>query len=388
MSENAYRDLELYIHIPFCVRKCLYCDFLSQPADRETQDSYMEALLQEVGGRSEECLDYRVVSVFVGGGTPSVVDPVWIERLMETIRAGYRLCENAEITMELNPGTATKEALIMYKAAGINRLSIGLQATEDELLKKIGRIHDWNTFCNTYRLAREAGFSNINVDMMSGLPGQDRESYVRGLTKVCTLPDPPEHISAYGLIVEENTPLCKMVEEGTISLPDEDAERDMYADTEQILKQYGYERYEISNYAREGFRCRHNIGYWTQVSYLGLGIGAASFMDQIRFGNKENLQEYVKHPLECRAVESVVDRKGQMEEFCFLGLRLTEGISENRFFSRFGQKLDVVYGKVIRQNCLDGLLEWVKKTEEDDRRLRLTARGLDLANYVMAQFLL
>ena len=378
------KPLELYLHIPFCVRKCRYCDFLSGPADVCTQDAYMEALLAELKGRSEECAEYEVDTIFIGGGTPSVVKPEWMQKVMDTIRQYYQLSPEAEITMEMNPGTVDREGLEIYYRAGINRLSIGLQSANEEELLKLGRIHTFTQFQKTYRKAVDVGFNNINVDVMSALPEQTVDSWRKTLEAVLALEPGPQHISAYSLIVEEGTPLYEMQERGTLILPDEDSERLMYALTEELLGQYGFRRYEISNYAREGYECRHNCGYWRRREYLGLGTGAASLMKECRFTNGTDLKEYLKNPLGVRSEVQKLTTEEQMEEFMFLGLRMMEGVSEGAFREAFGQELMEVYGSVICKNIQDGLLE---RTECMPAFYRLTSRGIDLSNYVMSQFL-
>lgn len=384
MSE---KKLELYFHIPFCVKKCLYCDFLSAPADKDTQDAYMKALLQETVVRAEEYKDYTVDTVFIGGGTPSVVEAVWIEQLMESIFFNYKVAENAEISMEVNPGTVDEDKLVTYRRAGINRLSIGLQSACDEELKRLGRIHTWQEFEATYVSARKAGFTNINVDLMSALPGQDEESYRESLEKVLGLNPPPEHISAYSLIVEEGTPFAAMDREGKLVLPDEDSERRMYEQTALTLAENGYSRYEISNYAREGYACRHNCGYWKRVDYVGFGIGAASLVDNTRFCNGEDIREYISSPLNCRTSMEKLSVAEQMEEFMFLGLRMCAGVGEEEFRNRFGKSMEEVYGKVIATNISDGLLEYREDGKQPGRSLALTGKGIDISNYVMSQFL-
>ena len=388
MTEN--RELELYFHIPFCVRKCLYCDFLSAPADEEVRRQYMDALMREVRGRAEEYQGYLVTSAFIGGGTPSVVDAVQVEELVSTVQRCYKVTSDAELTIEVNPGTVDFEKLKIYRSAGINRLSIGLQSADDKELSAIGRIHSLQQFLDTYQEAREAGFTNINVDVMSALPGQSVESYQKTLQKILTLNPPPEHISAYSLILEEGTALLRQVEQGVVKLPDEETDREMYRDTKRILEQAGYRRYEISNYAREGFACRHNIGYWTRRNYLGFGIGAASLINNMRFQNGRDLQDYLLNPLNNRMGIQSLNRQEQMEEFMFLGLRLTEGVSALRFQKQFGQSLHEVYGSVIEKNENKGLLRRYIRTVSDtqEEMLTLTDFGLDVSNYVMAQFLI
>lgn len=381
MIENKnLGKLELYIHIPFCVQKCKYCDFLSAPASKQVQNAYMEALLSEIRGNAVS--ERKVVSVFIGGGTPSVVDAEWILDVMEAIRNHYLLEEGAEITMEVNPGTVTAKRLERYRAAGVNRLSIGCQSCHDAELSRIGRIHDHQAFLDTYRWAREAGFDNINVDLMSALPGQTLESLEDTLHMILSLVPPPEHISAYSLIVEEGTPFYEMQKRGELALPDEDMEREMYWRTADILKKYGYGHYEISNYAREGYQCKHNVGYWTRRNYLGFGIGAASLYDNVRYKNADDLAAYIKDPLNCRTQIQKLEREEQMEEEMFLGLRLSPGVRGERFREIFGVSMWDVYGEQIRESVEEGLLE------DDGKRIVLTKRGVDLANYVMAKFLL
>lgn len=375
------KKLELYIHIPFCVRKCNYCDFLSAPSDEQTRKEYTDALVRELEGRRTEGEAYEVVSVFIGGGTPSILETSCMERLMETVRECYSLSSKAEITVEVNPGTVDSEKLVRYRLAGINRLSIGLQSALEEELLRIGRIHNYRQFEETYYSARKAGFSNINVDVMSALPGQKTGDYERTLNAVLGLQPPPEHISAYSLIVEEGTVFWELNREGKLDLPDEDSERKMYDLTREKLAQEGYHRYEISNYAREGFECRHNCGYWTRTDYLGFGIGAASLMENRRFSNGRELSAYLKDPMGVREGLQELTREEQMEEFMFLGLRLTIGVRKSRFYQEFGQTMDEVYGAVLVKNIRDGLLE------EENGFVRLTDRGVDVSNYVMAQFL-
>lgn len=383
-STGEHRPLELYFHIPFCARKCFYCDFLSAPADEETKAVYMNALYRETVERAGAFSEYRVVSVFIGGGTPSAVETEQLVRLLDAVRRFYRLATDAEITVEVNPGTVDKRKLEQYRSAGINRLSIGLQSGNDAELAAIGRIHNRRQFMDTYEGALAAGFENINIDIMSALPGQTMESYGETLHMVLSLNPQPTHISAYSLILEEGTRFWELAEEGKLQLPDEDTDRQMYSETGRILREAGYERYEISNYAKPGFHCRHNCGYWTRIDYAGFGIGAASLIDNVRFRNGDDLSAYLKQPLNCRQAPQILSRNEQMEEFMFLGLRLTEGIDIRVFGETFGCPPEAVYGKVIEKNRKEGLLEY----REGRKRLALTERGLDISNYVMAQFLL
>lgn len=379
------KELELYIHIPFCVKKCSYCDFLSAPATEQTKEAYMAALFAEIGGRAKDYKERIVTSIFIGGGTPSLLSGDSIRQLMEHIREGFRLAPDAEITMEVNPGTVTAEKLTAFYAAGINRLSIGMQSAQEQELKILGRIHDFDGFCQVYREAVEAGFTNINVDVMSGLPGQTLASYKDTLEKVLQLEPMPQHISAYSLIVEEGTPFAAMADRGELPLPEEDTERAMYEETIEVLAGYGFHRYEISNYALDGYECRHNVGYWIRRDYLGFGIGAASLIGNVRFQNGRDLNAYLAHPLACREEQQSLTTQEQMEETMFLGLRLIRGVSYPEFARCYGQTLEEVYGEVILRNVADGLL--TVREDETGRRLMLTGRGLDVSNYVMAQFL-
>lgn len=386
MAEQK-KELELYFHIPFCVRKCLYCDFLSAPADEDTQNAYMKALLAEVKGRADEYRNYQVSSVFIGGGTPSVISGKWVKKLLFAVRAYFVLQENAEITIEVNPGTVDEKKLICYKKAGINRLSIGLQSTSDEELAALGRIHNYRQFLDTYEAARRVGFCNINVDVMSALPRQSMESYEETLHRLLKLNPAPEHISAYSLIVEEKTPFYEMWQAGALPLPDEDCERRMYERTKEILRAAGFERYEISNYAKAGFACRHNVGYWQRTDYIGFGIGAASLFENRRFRNGDRLEDYLAAPLLCREKPSILTVEEQMEEFMFLGLRMTKGISYDKFRQAFGRDMNQIYGAVIVKNQEDGLLQEYTDASTGERFLALTDKGVDVSNYVMAQFL-
>ncbi len=383
MTKNENKEgLELYIHIPFCIQKCKYCDFLSAPAPKQVQNAYMEAVLEEVRGKGQDAAaDRRVISVFVGGGTPSVVETGWIPRLMGRIRDCYTLAEDVEISMEVNPGTVTAESLRVYREAGVNRLSIGCQSACDAELERIGRIHDFRDFQDAYRWAREAGFGNVNVDLIGGLPGQTLQGWEDTLKEILALEPVPEHISAYSLIVEEGTLFYRMQEMGQLELPDEDEEREMYWKTAEILQNYGYEHYEISNYARRTYRCRHNCGYWRRRDYLGFGIGAASLYNNERYKNTDSLAEYLENPLDCQTEQQILGLEDQMEETMFLGLRMAEGVDMRGFQENFGVSMEEVYGEQIRESMAEGLLEM------HGGCLVLTGRGVDLANYVMAKFL-
>lgn len=384
----ADKSLELYVHIPFCVRKCEYCDFLSAPAGADTQQEYVRNLLLEIEQKGVRCTDYEVTTIFFGGGTPSILKAGWIADILDAIHRNFKVRKDAEITIECNPGTLTFEKLSIYKSAGINRISVGLQSASDAELRELGRIHTYEDFLRSYDLIRKKGFSNVNIDLMAALPGQTLKSYEQTLRRVLTLK--PEHISAYSLIIEEGTPFYEKYEADELlrekgekpqMLPSEETERLMYERTKELLLAHGYERYEISNYARKGYACRHNIGYWRRENYLGFGLGSASLLENERFHNTTDLTDYLGGDYLAYEQEKL-DKKSQMEEFMFLGLRMTEGISTECFRQTFGLTVELVYGPVLEQQIADRLLR------KEDGRIFLSERGLDVSNYVMAQFLL
>lgn len=373
--------MELYLHMPFCVRKCAYCDFLSFPSGAKTQRMYAKRLMEDIGVMGKRYGEIPVETIFIGGGTPSVPDSGLIVEIMEHVRHAFHVADGAEISMEANPGTVTREKLTDYRKAGINRLSFGLQSANDRELKLLGRIHTWAEFLESFTLARECGFANLNIDLMSALPGQTCESWKETLSRVTDLD--PEHISAYSLIIEEGTPFGERYgsEEGRKLLPDEDSEREMYHETKRFLKDCGYERYEISNYAKPGRECRHNIGYWTGVPYLGLGLGASSYPDGCRFTVNPDMKQYLEEKPGMFTDIEKLTKKDMEEEFFYVGLRMTAGVSLSEFERRFGISAKEVY---------PGLMETFVKEKaarfEGDRFV-LTDYGLDVSNYIMAQFL-
>ena len=380
MENNGRIPLELYIHIPFCVKKCAYCDFLSAPADRDAREAYVSALLREIRSLPGEYgLDNReVISVFVGGGTPSLLEGIRMKEIMDALREHFLFAPDAEITVEANPGTLDREKLRLYGRSGINRLSLGLQSASDRELRVLGRIHTYGDFLESYRNAREEGFANINVDLISAVPGQTYEDWIRNLRTVAELG--PEHISAYSLIIEPGTPFAQM----ELDLPDEDTEYRMYEDTAAVLEEYGYRQYEISNYAREGFACRHNAGYWKRTEYLGIGLGAASLFEGRRFHNTVDMKEYLAdsgRPGAMRKDMENLTRQDEEEEYMFLGLRMTEGVSESKFEERFREKMTDVYGAVLRKYEKMGLLQ--KKGDF----WSFTRKGIHVSNGVLADFL-
>lgn len=365
------------MHIPFCVKKCDYCDFLSGPADAESQKAYVKALQKEIQAVFLP-EGYEVTSLFVGGGTPSSIDAGLIEEILSSLKKKFVFSPDAEVTMEANPGTLTREKLAVYRRAGINRLSLGLQSADNEELRMLGRIHTFEEFLESFSLARETGFDNINVDLMSAIPGQSYEGWVYNLRTVAELG--PEHISAYSLIVEEGTSFARR----ELELPDEETEYRMYEDTAKILEEYGYRQYEISNYAKEGFSCRHNIGYWKRTEYLGLGLGAASLYENVRFSNTSDMKGYLANsgsPARIRKEIQHLTKREQMEEFMFLGLRMTEGISDEEFSEQFGCTLREIYGSVLTRYQKTGFLEY------KDGFWRFTRKGIHVSNVILADFL-
>lgn len=385
------KELELYVHIPFCVKKCAYCDFLSAPASEEERSAYVNALLREIIRRGKDYSDYEVVTVFIGGGTPSVLQAQETADILSALKENFQIREDAEITMEVNPGTVTAEKAAKWKKCGVNRISIGLQSTDDMELKLLGRIHTYETFAGTWKTVRDTGFDNVNIDLISAVPGQTALSWEKTLRTVAALE--PEHISAYSLIIEEGTPFFQQYgQEGCHaepSLPDEDEERRIYKETEKILNEYGYNRYEISNYAKPGKECRHNLGYWERREYLGLGLGASSLIGECRFRNPSSLDRYYQMTsengtenlmffMEEKEELSINDR---MEEFMFLGLRKTEGITEADFKERFGKNIRQVYEKQLSDLSEKGLVVC------ENGRIRLTDRGTDISNYVFCEFM-
>jgi oxygen-independent coproporphyrinogen-3 oxidase len=388
--------LGIYIHIPFCVRKCAYCDFLSFPADGENISSYINTLKKEMKNWSCICGKYgrndSVRTIYFGGGTPSSIDSSCITELLDIIKSSFSVEDNAEITIECNPGTVTEKTFSDYYHAGINRISMGLQSADNTELAALGRIHTYEEFVEAFLAARSAGFENISVDVMSALPRQTIPSYKKTLEKVLALH--PEHISSYSLIIEEGTKFAQLYREGKLKLPDEEEEREMYYLTNRMLEEYGYHRYEISNYAKEGRESRHNSSYWQGVNYLGLGLGASSLLDHIRFQNTADIKKYMsrwndserildrKEIMKNYEEAEILTEKAQMEEYMFLGLRMMAGISISDFDKRFSKSLEEIYGNVCRKLVKQALLTWEQDT------VRLTTRGIDVSNMVFAEFLI
>lgn len=370
--------ISLYIHIPFCVRKCLYCDFPSFSGMESIFDDYVRMLCREI---DETYSDYRgmeVKSIFVGGGTPSVLPPALLGRISDKIFSRFDVDSKAEITIETNPGTLDAKKLAEIKSMYFNRLSMGLQAWQDRLLKKLGRIHTADEFETNFLQARDAGFKNINVDLMFALPAQSLDDWQETLEKVMKLR--PEHISAYSLIIEEGTPFFDMFDRGELKETDEDTDRKMYYLAKEMLSDKGYKQYEISNFAKEGFECYHNKVYWRTEEYQGFGLGAHSYADGVRFHNTYDMKEYLRGE-GLRMDKEFLSLQEKQEEFMFMGLRMNEGVSEAEFLRRFGESMDSVYGDEIKELISEELL--VKK----DGRLSLTDRGVDISNSVFEKFI-
>ncbi len=415
--QAAYNDeMEIYIHIPFCVRKCLYCDFLSAPADESARMRYVSALKNEIINRSDKEVWPAgkmpvVPSVFFGGGTPTVLGAGDLSGILSLIKERFNVKQDAEITIECNPGTADEEKLSVLRRAGFNRISIGLQSTDDEMLRKLGRIHNFEDFLRIWKAAREAGFENTNIDIITGLPGQTLRDISITADKVLSLEPRPKHISLYSLIIEEGTEFKKLYDEGKLDLPDEDEERKIHWNIIDAFENAGYRQYELSNLALPGYECAHNSGYWTGREYLGFGTGAASYLRGIRYADTRSLDEYVSFWTDspafnepsfpksiCRKPEGIaaseerlfgplseketLTESNLMEEFMFLGLRMTKGIDTEEFKKRFGKDIREVYGDIIDKHMGEGLL--IKR----DGRLYLSRRGQDLANYVMSDMIL
>lgn len=376
------KELGLYVHIPFCVKKCGYCDFLSWCGTSEEKETYVQALLKEIESYREFARGYRVSTVFVGGGTPSVLEAGQMEGVLGNTQEVFELEKKPEITLEMNPGTVTEEKLQCYKENGVNRLSIGLQSVKNEKLEVLGRIHSYEEFLESYELARKAGFTNISVDLISSIPGQKLEEWKEELAALSALS--PEHISVYQLIIEAETPFYEKYAEHEELLPDEEESREIYLWTGSFLKEQGYEQYEISNYAKPGKESRHNLKYWERGDYLGLGLGAASMVRNIRVSNTKDMKTYLERcgqPKTMREDVQFLEEARQMEEFMFLGLRKTRGVSRKEFRRIFGQEMDMVYEKALHKCLENGMLK------EHKDRVYLSEEGVLLSNAVLSEFL-
>ncbi len=373
--------MELYIHIPFCIRKCVYCDFLSFVSKEQEREDYVVALLNELETYNELAREYKITTIFIGGGTPSVLEPHLLEEIMKKVYDLFQVETDAEITIEVNPGTISQEKVEAYKRAGINRISIGLQATNNHELAMLGRIHTYEEFLETYELIKENGIQNINIDLISAIPKQTVGNWTETLERVTKLQ--PTHISAYSLIIEEGTLFYDKLDEYEELLPSEESEREMYHITKSHLEKAGYIRYEISNYSKRGYECKHNLGYWDRVDYLGVGLGASSCIDNVRWSNETDMKSYLElcqERKECSGEKEQLSQREQMEEFMFLGLRKIVGVSKIEFRNKFEVEIEGIYGEVI-----DSLKEKGLITEEMDM-IKLTELGLDVSNQVMVEF--
>lgn len=373
----------IYIHIPFCVKKCSYCDFVSFCSDEKTWEQYTNAVVCEIENKKIEN-PKKVTTIYIGGGTPSLIPENYIVKIINTVKSRFKIEESAEITIEVNPGTVTEKKLVAYKNVGINRISIGLQSAEDRILKLIGRIHNYQTFLSTYNLTRNIGFENINVDLMLAIPTQTKGELLNTLNKVIELK--PNHISLYSLIVEENTEIKKALEVGKLEYVDEKVEREMYWKTKRILEKNGYFHYEISNFAKRGFESKHNMDCWNQEEYIGFGIAAHSYINNKRFSNISNLEEYIKNINEENFEKNIELHENQtkqdkMKEYMMIGLRKIDGISISEFERRF--RISPLFyfrfeiDKLVKENLLEVDLDYIK----------LTKKGLDFANIVFEEFI-
>ena len=374
--------ISLYIHIPFCAQKCLYCDFPSFARKDHLRKAYIEALNKEIINLREKHNNLEINTIFIGGGTPSVLESNELECLLKEI-AKLNMAKDIEYSMECNPGNLTEEKLEVMKKYGVNRISMGLQAKQDNLLKGLGRIHNYKTFKENFLLAKKVGFNNINVDLMFGLPNQRLNEWEETLREIISLE--PAHISAYSLIIEEGTAFYNLYENDKLKLPTEEEERKMYHLAKKILEENGFNQYEISNYAKEGKECRHNLAYWNMDNWIGVGSASASYINGKRIKNISSVEEYINSINEKReAVEEIINnsKNDNMEEFMFMGLRKINGIDENEFKKRFSMNINDVYGEILNKYIDEGLLI------RDSGRIFLSEKGIEISNIIMADFLL
>ena len=376
------KNLGIYVHIPFCKRKCAYCDFVSFSGKAKLIDKYIEALKQEISKAKINKQEYIINTIYFGGGTPSYIDSKYILEILKLIKNRFNVHENAEITIEINPGTVTEEKLKDYYNAGINRISFGLQSTNSWLLKLVGRIHSYSSFLEGYNLARNVGFKNINVDLMIGLPVQNLEDVKKDLERIIELK--PEHISVYSLIVEEETRIEQKIRDKELYLPSETLERKMYWTVKEELERSGYIHYEISNFAKKGFESKHNMSCWSQEEYIGFGLAAHSYIDNTRYSNIEILENYIvgvdAHIDQKREIHEVQTKEDKMKEYMLLGLRKIEGVRISEFKNRFIDNPIYLYREALNKLVTQKLIE----IEEDN--IKLTAKGIDLANLVWEEF--
>ena len=373
------KEVSLYIHIPFCKQRCFYCDFPTFAGKERFREDYVEALIKEI---EDKCSNYLIKTIFIGGGTPSYLEEKELEKLLIAV-SKLNLSDKLEYSIECNPGTVNEDKLKIMKKYGINRISFGLQSCNNQLLKKIGRIHTFKEFLENYNLARKVGFNNINIDLMYGLPNLTIQDWKNTLEKICELK--PEHISAYSLIIEEGTAFYKLYEKDKLELPSEDDERVMDKLTKDILKSNGYHQYEISNFALPGKECEHNKVYWSLEEYIGVGSASSSYIDGYRLVNTSNINDYIEKIN--NNISVVIDKyentiEDEMEEFVFMGLRMVSGIDLLKFKKKFGVDINSIYKEVIEKNIKDGLLV------VEENKMFLTAKGMELSNSVMSDFIL
>ena len=376
------KEIGIYIHIPFCIQKCYYCDFCSFDKLQNKQAEYVDALIEEIKNTHNKN-ELLIKTVYIGGGTPSILNANELKQVMEAIKTNFLLSKDCEITVEMNPGTVTKEKLQIYKDSGINRLSIGLQSTNDEILKELGRIHNYKQFEDIYEEARALGFNNINVDLMIGLPNQTIDDVSKSLKDI--IQKNPEHISVYSLILEDDTKLKNLIEEGNLSLPDEDTERAMYWTVKNTLEKNGYNHYEISNFSKLGYESKHNTDCWNQKEYIGFGIAAHSYFNNIRYSNICDINEYVKNINSKDFEKNVIiheiqEKQDKMNEYMILGLRMIKGVNEQVFKEKFSKDINDVYKKSIEK------LINLELISNEKGIIKLTKKGIDFANIVWEEF--
>ena len=372
-------EIGIYVHIPFCKQKCYYCDFVSYCNKDDKIEPYIKTLIKEIEMQN---IKSNINTIYIGGGTPSYIDSKYITEIMDKIKK-KNVIENVEITIEVNPGTATRGKLEDYKNSGINRLSIGLQTANNKLLKQIGRIHNYEEFLETYMIAREVGFNNINVDLIIGLPNQRIQDLKNSLDEVIKLL--PEHISVYSLIIEDGTPIKTQIENGKLQLPDEETERNMYWYVKNTLELNGYKHYEISNFAKNGYESKHNMNCWNQDEYIGFGISAHSYRNITRYSNTDNINEYIRNiksdsPEKNRIIHEVQKLEDTEKEFMLLGLRKIDGVSISEFKDRFGDNPIYLYRNKLKKLSDENLIK------VDENNIKLTNKGIDLANIVWEEF--
>ncbi len=376
-------ELGIYIHIPFCKQKCFYCDFCSFANKNEMQEKYVEAVINEIKNITHK-EKYTVTTIYLGGGTPSILNPEYIKNILQEIKSSFKILDDAEITIEINPGTVNEEKLKRYKEYGINRLSIGLQSANDKILKNIGRIHDYKQFEETFFFARKCGFKNINVDLMIGLPTQAIEDVKQTLEKI--IQKNPEHISVYSLIIEEGTTIEKLINENKLQLPDEETERIMYWTVVNELKENGYNQYEISNFSKKTYESKHNTNCWKQKQYIGLGTSAHSYLNKKRYSNTNNIEEYIKNIQESNISKNITIHEEQteestMNEYMLLGLRMIQGININEFKQKFKIDPTIKYKEILEKLQKENLIQ-ISKTS-----IKLTRQGIDFGNIVWEEFI-